>query len=331
LTSDGRKRSLLGKDQEALTIVIENKAICGMAKMISNSSGELAALENIKRTAVKAMFSDDLLLEELVLKGGNAMALIHRLSSRASVDLDFSLKDDFPGGWEGMVVRIEAVLTKTFRLIGYEAFDIKMEEKPNAVTKDLASFWGGYAIEFKLVGSDHFSEHRGDIAKLRNHAINIGQGKKFLIDISRFEHVDGKEEAELEGYRIFVYSPLMIVCEKLRAICQQMAEYGPVVKRTRLGSVRPRDFFDIFVLVSKLNLDITTPEVLETLAAMFEIKHVPLTALGLIPNYREFHRTGFQSVVDTVIPEVDLQSYDFYFDYVVRLTTQINAQLAIDF
>jgi hypothetical protein len=38
-----------------------------------------------KSLAVQAMFSDDQLLEDLVLKGGNAMALIHLLSSRASV------------------------------------------------------------------------------------------------------------------------------------------------------------------------------------------------------------------------------------------------------
>ena len=37
---------------------------------------DLAVLERVKRLAVMAMFSDDELLDELVLKGGNAMALI---------------------------------------------------------------------------------------------------------------------------------------------------------------------------------------------------------------------------------------------------------------
>jgi Nucleotidyl transferase AbiEii toxin, Type IV TA system len=52
-------------------------------------------LDRIKSLAVQAMFSDDELLEQLVLKGGNAMALVHQISARASVDLDFSLKQDF--------------------------------------------------------------------------------------------------------------------------------------------------------------------------------------------------------------------------------------------
>lgn len=46
-------------------------------------------LDRIKILAVQAMFSDDDLLEQLVLKGGNAMALVHQISARASVDLDF--------------------------------------------------------------------------------------------------------------------------------------------------------------------------------------------------------------------------------------------------
>jgi hypothetical protein len=42
------------------------------------------ALEKIKRLTVVSMFSDDELEDDLVLKGGNAMDLVHRLSSRAS-------------------------------------------------------------------------------------------------------------------------------------------------------------------------------------------------------------------------------------------------------
>ena len=43
-------------------------------------SEESAALDRIKKLAVTAMFSDDALLDELVLKGGNAVALIHKLT-----------------------------------------------------------------------------------------------------------------------------------------------------------------------------------------------------------------------------------------------------------
>ena len=37
---------------------------------------DLKLLDKIKGLAVRAMFSDDELLEQLVLKGGNAMALV---------------------------------------------------------------------------------------------------------------------------------------------------------------------------------------------------------------------------------------------------------------
>ena len=55
-------------------------------------------MEKIKKLAVTAMFSDDDLMDQLVLKGGNAMALIHKLTSRESVDIDFSMSHDFQDG-----------------------------------------------------------------------------------------------------------------------------------------------------------------------------------------------------------------------------------------
>lgn len=51
-------------------------------------------LERIKKTAIVAMFADDELMDLLVLKGGNAMGLVHQVNARASIDLDFSTGDD---------------------------------------------------------------------------------------------------------------------------------------------------------------------------------------------------------------------------------------------
>ena len=65
--------------------------------------------------------------------------------------------------------------------------------------------------------------------------------------------MEDKQDWDFDGTLIYVYSPSMIVCEKLRAICQQMPEYGPVIKRERLGSARPKDFVDIFVLTKELD------------------------------------------------------------------------------
>ena len=141
-------------------------------------SDELAALERVKRLAVMAMFSDDDLMDELVLKGGNAMALIHKLTSRESVDLDFSMQHDFPDGVEAMTARIGRALQRTFPPAGYMPFDLKMAEKPANISPDMAGFWGGYAVEFKLVTIEQFATHKDNLEQMRREALSIGQGKK---------------------------------------------------------------------------------------------------------------------------------------------------------
>lgn len=296
-----------------------------MAKpKIDKKADELATLDRIKKLAVTAMFSDDELMDELVLKGGNAMALIHKLTSRESVDLDFSMQHDFKDGPEQVQRRIESALQRTFRPAGYEPFDFKMAEKPAQVSADMADFWGGYGVEFKLVTNEQFAAQKSNPELLSRSALSIGQGKRFLIDISRFEYIADKEQIDLDGYRIFVYSPTMIACEKLRAICQQMEEYAPIVKRNnRPGSQRARDFLDIHTLVEKLALDLTSPKAIEMTREMFRLKRVDLEWLGNIEKYRDFHRQGFAAVRDTVAPGFKLEPFDFYFDYVVALAKRV--------
>jgi hypothetical protein len=152
---------------------------------------------------------------------------------------------------------------------------------------------------------------------MRRNALQIGRGKKFLIDISRFEFIEGKESQLLDGYRIFVYSPEMIVFEKLRAICQQMPEYGAIVKRTRAGFPRARDFIDIYALVRARKIIVSRPENLELLRQIFEAKKAPLKLLAEVQNFREFHRTDFPAVIATVKTGMKLESFDFYFDFVL--------------
>ncbi len=111
----------------------------------------------------------------------------------------------------------------------------------------------------------------------------------------------------------------MLVCEKLRAICQQMPEYGPIVKRTRPGSARARDFVDIRVLIDRFSIELAHPDNLDLLHRTFAAKKAPLNLLANLANYRDFHGADFQSVKDSVKPGVTLEDFDFYFDYVVAL------------
>jgi predicted nucleotidyltransferase component of viral defense system len=134
---------------------------------------DLELLEKIKRITIIALVSDDILLEKLVLKGGNAINLIHKLSSRASIDLDYSMKDDFtPEEFVDIENRIKKALDTEFRENGYQIFDYKFSGKPEKVNEKVKHFWGGYAVEFKIIELEEFSRV-DDIEAIRRHAIVI--------------------------------------------------------------------------------------------------------------------------------------------------------------
>jgi hypothetical protein len=280
-------------------------------------------LEAIKRTAIVAMFADDELMDVLVLKGGNAMDIVHQVNSRASVDLDFSMKDDLDH--EAVLSGLQRALETTFDLQGYLAFDIKLSVRPSRMPDELASFWGGYLVEFKLISKKRADEVRRDIEQMRREAIRLGEGPKFTIDISRYEYVEHKEAHELDGYTIYVYSPAMIVCEKLRAICQQMPEYGQIIQRSSLGNQRARDFIDIEALVKKFCIDLSTEESQQMVEQMFAAKRVPLAYLSNIPETRDFHALGYDEVRAAMKPSVRVDPFDHYFYFVMNEVKKLEA------
>lgn len=51
--------------------------------------------EEVRKLIITALFSDDVLFEQIVLKGGNAISLVYGISGRVSLDLDFSLEEDW--------------------------------------------------------------------------------------------------------------------------------------------------------------------------------------------------------------------------------------------
>lgn len=297
----------------------------GMSKNLRSTQDEV---EKIKRLAVIAVFSDDELLEKLVLKGGNALDLIHRVTTRASVDLDFSMEQAFaPGDLDSIRQRIEHRLKQTFAPEGYTIIDVRLQEKPDQVSPEVANFWGGYALEFKLIATAKFAELDGDLEAVRRIAVPIGPRNRtrFDIDISKFECCAGKQARELDGYpgyTIYVYTPQMIVCEKLRAICQQMPEYMKLVKKQH-AAPRARDFLDIHDTVQEFHIDLRTDSNRELLRHMFGVKRVPLRLLGQIHEYRESHRQDWPAIEATVRVGVQLKPFDFYFNFVLNLCEQL--------
>lgn len=280
-------------------------------------------LDRFKELAVIAMFSDDSLMEALVLKGGNALDLIYKISVRSSVDVDFSMQADFPGGVAAFRERVQASLGQTYAEAGFRAFDFSVEERPEKISEDLKSFWGGYSIEFKLIEEAKYKQFSGDPDALRQNAINLGKGTKFLIDVSRFEHLTGRVERDFHGYVVFVYSPAMILAEKLRALCQQMKEYGPIIKRAREGTSRARDFVDIHLVATEAGVDMTTAENRALLASVFRAKRVPMSFLNLLPEYKAFHEASFGAVKDTLKAGIALNDFDFYFSFVTGLVKKL--------
>lgn len=298
----------------------------GKKRKVVPGASQYDRLETIKRLVVIAMFSDDALMERLVLKGGNALDIIHRISLRASVDVDFSIADDIPEGErDAFRDTVERVLKETFRPEKFEVFDVKMVEKPEGLTADMADFWGGYHLEFKLIEDEKYEKFRANLTDLRRNALQLGQGGKFLIDISKFEYTAGREPKDLDGFRIFVYSPEMIVAEKLRAICQQMKEYAPVIKRKREPTARARDFIDIHTVIEHFGLAMTSPKNRDLIRNVFAAKKVPLELLAKIPEYQDFHERDFQAVKDTGKSGKRLKAFEFYFETVVLLARELLA------
>ena len=279
---------------------------------------------------VAALVSDDDLMELLVLKGGNALELAHGITERSSLDIDFSIENEIKEeDFERIHHKIEKALVNTFRTFGYEAFDVKFTKKPHRITKDMKDFWGGYGLEFKIIETTKYEEMAEEIAALRKNAVIVGPShrRRIKVDISKFEYCSSTVDADVEGYTVHVYSLESIVCEKLRAICQQMPAYRKKVK-SHDGSARARDFFDIYNTLERFD-DLTTKENLEILFKVFKAKRVDLELLAEIPDYREYHREDFAAVRDTVADDVDLRDFDFYFDYVVEKVAPVLKALRI--
>lgn len=293
---------------------------------------DLLRAEQVKRLTIAALVSEDDLFDLLVLKGGNAIEHTGVDPVRRSIDVDFSVDGtlDHLGSLPELRARFEKLLQAMFKDSDLHVFDVRLEEKPPNLKNDvLGDFWGGYELRFKAIPEDSVDDL--DQEQLRKRALALGKAerKEFSVDLSKHEFCGDKRMTEIDGFNVFVYSERMIVCEKIRAICQQMPSYREVVKST---SARPRarDFFDIYHITSSLNVDVSTDEFWETLRQVFEIKRVPLSLIGEIGSHREFHRENFESVKDTVLQSVALRDFDFYVDYLVELLDPLKPRWEVD-
>ena len=274
-------------------------------------------LATIRKLVITALFSDDQLLNDLVLKGGNAISLVYGFSSRESVDVDISMEKDFLDSAEAGR-RILAALRTRFTEAGLVVFDEVFERRPPLEVEQDPK-WGGYEARFKLTDRKASSTGQKNPDRLSSSAMVVGplQQRVFRIQFSKYEYCAPKIAQELDNYTIYVYTPEMLVIEKLRAICQQMNEY----KLRAHPTPRARDFYDIHCITTKVSPNLSTVENRDLAVLIFSAKHVPLRLLGLIRNYREFHRPDWPSVVLSAGEKIE--PFDYYFDFALRQVEQL--------
>ena len=119
----------------------------------------------------------------------------------------------------------------------------------------------------------------------------------------------------------------MIVCEKIRALCQQLPEY--FINHGESKSPRPRDFYDIYTIMKISNLSFNQIDIV-VFEEMFKIKKVDFSLLDRIlsPEYYNFTKGGLQSLIDT-LPLDERTDFDFdvCYDYVIKGIQLLKTQL----
>jgi len=268
------------------------------------------------------MFSDDILLEKLVLKGGNALDLVHNVGGRTSMDIDLSIDGEDFANLKDFRDRIFKTLKLRFDSEGFVIFDEKFEEKPNIAKPGQNPKWGGYEVLFKLITKNDFKKFNDNLDDIRRNASRIWfqEQRNFRIEISRHEYCVPKQSVLLDEFTIFVYTLPMIAVEKMRAICQQLPEY----KLRKNPAPRARDFYDLHAIITQAKVDLFSPETLDLFDHIFTAKDVPIALLMKIRTSCEFHRADWPSVVGTT-PRLNPPDFDFYFNFVVDRAEKLYA------
>ena len=272
-----------------------------------------------RKLILKALYQDDWLYNQLVLKAGNALAMIYGIGSRTTLDLDFSIQGAF-SDLKKVENRIKDSLLRTFKEQKIVVFDFSFTAKPK-VSKE--NWWGGYRAEFKLISENLAKELEYNIEHLRRQSFPIDPGsqkRKYTIEISKFEYIEGYQIAKYEGMDILVYSPLLLAVEKLRALLQQHPGYTQISAGTKRS--RARDLYDIWIICDYFAIDLSAH--LEVVRAVFDAKKVNMDLLWELESVKALHEGSWADVELSVSGEIE--NFEFYFDYVNNFAKKLHAQ-----
>ena len=284
--------------------------------------------DEIRNTILKAIYSDSDLTENLVLKGGNALKLFN-ITNRESQDLDFSIRETVRFSEENEGKKLKKLIVEAFSKKGFFVNAFEFVSKPKKRHDSLPPFWGGYKISFSLLDKEQYqdkisSQDASQMKELNKYALSLEGGvKKIEIDLSYDEYVENKESYDLEGTRIYLYSPLMIVYEKIRASCQQLDDYPLTTKKTRA-----RDLYDIFkTLTNKGQVDLRSAVLNEDnfdiLDNIFRVKDVPLELMTKLSSKREDLAADYEAKVLPQISSKEREEFEYIFDFNMRLFNEL--------
>lgn len=270
-------------------------------------------IEKIKRLTLRALMSDEKLMYGLVLKGGNALQLVYDITDRASLDIDFSIEKDFTRDeFNFLEANLYSILNTQFEPEGLHVFNVEFIEKPK---QNKVEIWKGYELQFKIIDSDKFDPNPEKEQEMRMLAYQIypNSSPKFVVEISSFEYTGSKRIVEIDGIILYVYTPEMIILEKIRALCQSMPEYQEIVPTARIKG-RARDFYDIWNLCRNFDIDFESDTNRTMLQDIFNAKLVPIHFLDLLIKNKDLQEQNWASV-EATIPVKDNKGFDFFFNF----------------
>lgn len=276
--------------------------------------------------ALVAIFSKDLFSQSLFLKGGQALRIKEKLSNRFSADIDFSTPEGVTDSDAYFELLREALSTR-FYSEGYYLFDFKWVRSPKIPKPESPMFWGGWAVEFKLIENE---KRNLPADKLSKQAVipTGGISPRITLDISEYEYCEAVEKVTVRTTEVGVYSRALLLVEKLRAICQQHPDY-----KLRTRGVRARDFYDIEQLWQKVIADNTTEEFLDECVALlpkvFEAKLVDIRLLEAIceQGFIDDQEAGWEAVKATVSNKKALAPYEYFVESLKELIRSILPKL----
>jgi predicted nucleotidyltransferase component of viral defense system len=280
--------------------------------------------DEIRNTILKAIYSDSALKENLVLKGGNALKL-YNITDRSSQDLDFSIEESIRYEKENEGKKLEDLISDAFQQVGFLVVGFEFIEKPKKRKEDLPPFWGGYKISFAIVDKEKYQDKidlqdPDKMKELSKYGENLeNNSKKIEIDLSYDEYVANKESYNLEGTTIYLYSPLMLVYEKIRASCQQLEDYKLVGNKTRA-----RDLYDIYKILTNTRQASLREAVLNQdnfyiLENIFRAKDVPLELMLKLDSKKSDLAEDYKTKVIPQIASIETEEFDYIFFYNQKL------------